>query len=219
VVGDDPRHAILELDLAAVSDVEACVDRAADALAGLDGFVACAGIAEHAPIGAIDGAALRRQLAINVEAPLLMAQRAAHHLADAGGGAMLLVASTLALQPAPMTAAYAASKAALVSIARSLALELGPRSIRVNALAPGVVDTDMVHALRLAPGQPVPASAQERERLLAGQLEELRKIHPLGRLGIPEDVAETALYVLAAPYVSGTVVVVDGGLTLGSGKP
>jgi NAD(P)-dependent dehydrogenase (short-subunit alcohol dehydrogenase family) len=100
----------------------------------------------------------------------------------------------------------------LIAATRSFALELGPRGVRVNAIAPGVVDTDMV---RVARGE----NAQNDARAVADQLEALRRLHPLGRLGRPQDVAETALYLLRARYVTGAIVVVDGGLTLGSGSP
>jgi NAD(P)-dependent dehydrogenase (short-subunit alcohol dehydrogenase family) len=137
-----------------------------------------------------------------------MAQRAGTAMAAQGSGCIVLVASTLALGPAPLTTAYAASKAALISAARSLALELGPRGVCVNAVAPGVVDTDMVRNLRpRADGAPHP----EPERALAEQLEALRKLHLLGRLGRPQDV------LLCAPYVTGSVLTVDGGLLLGGG--
>lgn len=213
VVGGAAQHALLQADLASCTELEALVDRAAAALGGLDGFVACAGAVEYQPVGEITQASLARQMSVNFTAPFLMAQRAADHLARAGGGPMLLVASTLGLKPAKLTAAYAASKAALISAARSLALELAPRAIRVNAIAPGVVDTDMVRVARTA--APPQRASQDVEQ----QLESLRKLHALGRLGRPKDVAETALYLLKAGYVTGTVVTVDGGLTLGPGLP
>ncbi|MFI5308361.1 MAG: SDR family NAD(P)-dependent oxidoreductase, partial [Polyangiales bacterium] len=216
VLGDAPGHALIVCDLEHVEQSEACVQRAAAALSGLDAFVSCAGIAEHAAITTITSESLERQLRVNFTTPFMIAQRAAEHIAAAGGGAMLFVASTLGLAQAETTAAYAASKAALISATRSLALELGPRAIRVNAVAPGVVDTGMVRALRLRPGQSAPTGA-DLEVAVRAQLEALRKLHPLGRLGRPEDVAETAMYLLRAPFVTGAVVNVDGGLLLGGG--
>jgi NAD(P)-dependent dehydrogenase (short-subunit alcohol dehydrogenase family) len=216
VVGTDSEHAVLIADLAIRAEVEPLADRAAAELGGLDGFVSCAGMVEYAELGAISAASLERQMAVNFTAPLLIAQATAQHIAAQGGGAMLLISSTLGLNPAPLTAAYAASKAALTSIARSLALELGGRSIRVNAIAPGVIDTDMVRALRPSSDHAVYADDNDR---VAAQLEELRRLHPLERLGQTDDVAEAALYLLHAPYVTGTVMVVDGGLSLGSGRP
>jgi NAD(P)-dependent dehydrogenase (short-subunit alcohol dehydrogenase family) len=217
IVGADAAHAIVVADLERVAEAEACVERAADALGGLDGFVSCAGIVEYAPVGAITASALGRQLMVNLVAPTLMAQRAARVMRDSGGGVMLFIASSVGLKPAPLTAAYAASKAGLISITRSLALELGHDAIRVNAIAPGVVDTDMIHVVRPGP-QRAPAPAEVEQRI-AEQLAALRALHPLGRLGRPEDVVETALYLLRAPYVTGAVVTTDGGLLLGPGEP
>jgi NAD(P)-dependent dehydrogenase (short-subunit alcohol dehydrogenase family) len=228
--GAGAEHALLVADLSDGDGAPALADRAAAELGGLDGFVACAGVVDYAGVGAITAQSLARQLTVNFSAQFLIAQRAADHIAQQGGGAMLLIASTLGLSPAPLTAAYAASKAALISAARSLALELGPRAIRVNALAPGVVETDMVRVVRPAPASaaaprvppdgdtPAGEHVVAAEPALAAQLDALRALHPLGRLGRPEDVAESALYLLRTPYVSGAVMLLDGGLSLGSGR-
>jgi NAD(P)-dependent dehydrogenase (short-subunit alcohol dehydrogenase family) len=209
-------HAVLSADLTARDQVAALADRAAAALGGLDGFVSCAGAVEYTNVGEISADALERQMAVNFTAPFLIGQRAAEHLAGQGGGAMLFIASTLGLTAAPLTAAYAASKAALLSMTRSFALELAPRSIRVNAIAPGVVDTDMVRVVRPSHAGLV---AKDEAGPISAQLEQLRQLHPLGRLGSPEDVAETAVYLLRTPFVTGSVVLVDGGLSLGTGRP
>ncbi len=212
VTAGDDRHAVIAADLSDPTSVQGLTERAGDALDGLDAFVSAAGIAIYEPAGRVSEAALARQLQVNFIAPFAMGQAAAERMAGSGGGSLLFIASTLATHPAPMTAAYAASKAALIAAARSLALELGPRGVRVNTIAPGVVDTDMVRA-------PRPTGAAADARAIAAQLEGLRALHPLGRLGQPEDVAQTALYLLQARYVTGAVVVVDGGLTLGAGRP
>ena len=212
VVSEQDGHVVLAADLADPDAAADSVDLALRALGGLDAFVSCAGIAEHAPVGAITREKLERQLTVNFTSPLLMAQRAGVAMADAGAGCIVLVSSTLAITPAPLTTAYAASKAALSSAARSLALELGARGVRVNAVAPGVVDTDMVRAARPRPdGSPHPGPP---EQALAHQLETLRRKHLLGRLGTPEEVADSVMYLLCAPYVTGTVLTVDGGLLL-----
>ena len=218
VVGSASDHAVIVADLERAQDAVACVDRAADALGGLDGFVSCAGIVEYAGVSAIAPDAVERQLAVNLVAPLLLAQRAAALMQASGGGVMLFVASTLGLKPVPLTTVYSASKAGLISVARSLALELAGSAIRVNAIAPGVVDTEMVRVVRLQPGEAQPDAA-EAERRIERQIETLRALHPLGRLGRTEDIAESALYLLRAPYVTGTVLTVDGGISLGSGVP
>jgi NAD(P)-dependent dehydrogenase (short-subunit alcohol dehydrogenase family) len=209
------EHAVVVADLAQPEQAEACVASAAKEFGGLDGFIASAGVIEYTPIGAISAGALAEQLNVNLIAPFLMAQRAADYIADAGGGAILFVASTLGTgASAPSTAAYAASKGGVAAMTRAFALELAPRGVRVNAIAPGVIDTNMVRV----PRTPV-ADGAARDAAVSRELEALRALHPLGRLGTPADVAETALYLLAARYVTGTVVLVDGGLTLGVGAP
>jgi len=210
---DGGEHALVVADLADPGAAPACVARAVQALGGLDAFVSCAGVVKYASAADTSPEELAQQVAVNFSAPFAMARAAIAPLREAGGGAMVFVASTLGLAPAPLTAAYSASKAALISACKSLALELAADGIRVNAVAPGVVDTAMVHVLR--PGSP---GGAEPEAALRAQLDALRKLHPLGRLGRPEDIAESVLYLLAAPYVTGTVLPVDGGLLLGSGS-
>jgi 3-oxoacyl-[acyl-carrier protein] reductase len=213
-VGDQSAHALLVADLADPAAAPACVASAVDALGGLDAFVSCAGVVKYAAVADTDRDAVAQQLAVNFTAPFAMARAAIEPLRQVGGGAMLFVTSTLGLAPAPLTSAYSASKAALISACRSFALELAPHGIRVNAIAPGVVDTAMVRVLR-----PDVGGSAEPEAALRSQLDALRQLHPLGRLGRPEDIAQSVLYLLAAPYVTGTVLPVDGGLLLGHGSP
>jgi NAD(P)-dependent dehydrogenase (short-subunit alcohol dehydrogenase family) len=211
--GGASGHVTISADLSDLGAVESVADRAAERLGGLDALVNNAGVVEYTGVGAIDRASLERQLTVNFTAPFLLAQRAAEHIRRAGGGAIVNVASTLALAPAPRTAAYAASKAALVSMTRSFALELAAQRIRVNAVAAGVIDTDMVHVPRTRSGEAVPTGAA-REARVASELEALRGAVPAGRLGAPEDVAHAVLYLLTADYVTGAVLTVDGGLLL-----
>jgi NAD(P)-dependent dehydrogenase (short-subunit alcohol dehydrogenase family) len=133
-------------------------------------------------------------------------------VAARSGGAIVNVASTLATNPAEGTAAYAASKAALIAWTKSFALELAPHQVRVNAVAPGIIDTDMIHVLRGAEASTLPEA--EHASRLAAQLAQLAALHPLGRLGTADEVAEAVIYLLDAKFVTGTVLVVDGGLTL-----
>lgn len=175
-----------------VADVHArgnLLARAKDALGGLDGFVHCAGLVVHQPFGQIDEQALRDQLEVNLVAPLRLAEQALTTLED--GGAMLFITSTLAQRPVPTSAVYSAAKAGLSSLVRTLAPVAATRGIRVNAISPGIVETDMV--------------AQR-------DLESLRLLHPLGRLGQPADVAAAALHLLEASWITGSELVVDGGL-------
>ncbi len=132
----------------------------------------------------------------NVETALACTQAAARRMRDAGGGAIVNIASISAYSPAPAHAHYNASKAALVMLTRSAAQELGPSGIRVNAVSPGVVDR---------PGL--------REDWPDGVARWEARV-PLGRLCAPADVADACLFLAsdAARFVSGQDLVVDGGM-------
>jgi len=206
--------AVLHADLAQPERVHGLVARAAAALGGLDAFVSSAGIVEYAHAEVVTAESIERQHAVNFASPLRIALDAAGVLPR--DGSIVFVASTLALQPAPLTLGYAASKAALVAATRSLALELAPRGLRVNAVAPGPVATDMLNVVRYAPGEAALTPEAARHRI-EEQLASLRALHPLRRLAQPGEVAHTVLYLLTADYVTGNILPVDGGLLLGSG--
>ena len=212
---DPSRVTVAVGDLRDREQRDRLVDEAWGVYAGLDGMVSCAGIAHYAQVGAIDEADVEELLAVNFVAPLFLSQALAVRLREQGtGGAIVHVASTLATHPAPGTTAYAATKSAVLSLTRSLAMELAPEAIRVNAVAPGVVDTAMVRVPRLAPDEVAPEGDALEQRIDA-ELDALRRLHPLGRLGRPEDVAAAVVHLLDAPWTTGTVLTVDGGLTLG----
>ncbi len=184
--------------------------------AALDGLVHAAGIAPHAPLEAITEEALDRAFRLHVVSPLRSVQALAEGLRARGApGSVVLISSTLGLRPAPTMLTYSATKAAQLSMTRTLALELAADGVRVNAIAPGVVDTDMARELRLPVGEAAPADDAARAAAVAAQLEELRALHPIGRLGTPGEIADAALYLLDAAWTTGTVLTVDGGLTAG----
>lgn len=169
---------------------------------GFDGLVNCAGVAIYERVGAISVEAAEAQVRVNLLAPLFLAQEAAKHIPE--GGAVVNVSSTLAVRVAPTTAVYAATKAGLDSITKTLAVELAPTKIRVNAVLPGVVDTDMIRAPRDESG----------DTTVSAQLESLRALHPLARLGHPEEIAAVILGLLDHPWQTGSLVTVDGGLSV-----
>ncbi len=215
VAAADPSRIVpLGADLAVASERDAVVQRAIESIGGVDALVCAAGLARYARTGRMDEAHLLEQWRVNLVAPVLMAQDAAAWMKEHGGGAILFVSSTLAFRPAPTTTGYAASKAGLVAAARTMALEMAPHGVRVNVIAPGVVDTDMVRQVRLEPGEPEPVGPARQARV-DRQLAELRRLHPLGRLGRPEDVVQAVLYGLDATWVTGSVLTVDGGLLIG----
>jgi NAD(P)-dependent dehydrogenase (short-subunit alcohol dehydrogenase family) len=187
------------------------VARAREALGELDGLVHCAGMVVHQPPGHIDDEALRAQLEVNLIAPLRLGEEALQVLPRGGG--MVFIASTLARRPILTSAAYSASKAGLLQAMRVLALAGAPKGVRANAVLPGVVNTELVRTLRLAPGEAAPEGAERAEREVA-QLAGLANLHPLGRVGRTDEVAEAVQYLLGAAWTTGAELVVDGGLML-----
>ena len=184
------RVVALPGDLAQAPFRDGLLARAKDALGELDGFVHSAGLVVHEPPGAISDDALRAQLELHVVAPLRLGEEALGLLPRGGG--MVFISSTLAHRPIATSAAYSAGKAGMLAVMKSLAIAGAPRGIRANAVSPGVVDTQMVAA---------------RKDALVG-------LHPLGRLGRPDEVASAVWHLLTAPWTTGSELVVDGGLLL-----
>lgn len=199
-------------DLGDTDRLEDLADRAVDAFGGVEGLIHCAGVAVYEAVGGIEPCSVRTQLDVNLVAPLLLSQAVSSHMRERGG-AIVHVSSTLAERVAQFTAVYAATKAALNAVTRTLALELAPFGIRVNAVLPGAVDTDMLRAPRLAPGESL--TDAEIAARIEGQLDALRALHPLGRLGKPEEIASVILGALDQPWQTGSLITIDGGLSLG----
>lgn len=204
------RVQTVAVDLSEPGRAEWLVDEALRLAGIVNELVYSAGIVHYASIGKVSEAELRAQLEVNFIAPFLMSQRMGLHMRTRGGGAIVHVASTLGLRPARDTAAYAASKAALIQATRSLALELAPE-VRVNAIAPGVVDTDMIRA----PRSPVSGDAATHSSDVDTLLQSLAALHPLGRLGTPSEIAEAILFLLDASWITGSTLRIDGGLLVG----
>jgi NAD(P)-dependent dehydrogenase (short-subunit alcohol dehydrogenase family) len=183
-------------------DAPRCAVAAALAEFGrLDGIVVTVGLHVVAPVEEYAVEDWDRTMAINVRAPFLFAQAAAGPLADSRGS-IVLTGSTAAFRGSPGTFAYAASKGALISLTRSLAVELAPRGVRVNCVCPGWIDTPF--------NEPYWNSQADPERAVA----ELVSRIPAGRQGQPADVAGMIVHLLGpqAAYVTGQSIIVDGGL-------
>jgi 3-oxoacyl-[acyl-carrier protein] reductase len=164
----------------------------------LDVCVAAAGICPEGMVEELDGAHVDAVLAVNVRGLLLTTQAAARLMAASGGGSVVHVGSVSGFTSGPEggEAVYEASKAAVHALTKACAVELAPRGIRVNAVAPGWVDTDM--------------TADTPDDLRATFIGRV----PFGRYARPEEIAEAALFLAGddASGITGTVLVVDGAL-------
>ena len=186
----------LQADLA---DEGQCLRLFEDAMAQLghlDALVVNAGVTWSGLLTDMDTAQWDHLMAVNLRAAFLLSREALMRMRPRGEGCLLFVSSFQGMQGASCEAAYAASKAGLMGLARSLAAEWGPCGIRVNCLAPGVMDAGMMAAY----------SAEMKDSL--------RDSIPLGRLGTAQDAAQAALFLCGpdATYITGQVLGVDGGL-------
>jgi 2-keto-3-deoxy-L-fuconate dehydrogenase len=136
--------------------------------------------------------------AVNARGTFLCCRAAIPGMAKRGGGSIVNVASVAALIGLRNRAAYSASKGAVVSLTRALAVDHVADGIRVNAVCPGTVDSPWVRRLVESAGE---------------SLDDLRERQPMGRLGLPEEIADAVAYLAAAEFVTGSILVIDGGLT------
>jgi 3-oxoacyl-[acyl-carrier protein] reductase len=197
----DGDHHLVRADVAAPEQVAHLLTECGRWLGALDVLVHNAGLISHVPFGELPGAEWHRVVDSNLTAAFLLSQRALPLLHD--GSSIVYIGSKVAALGIPLRAHYTAAKAGLGGLARSLAKELGPQGIRVNVVAPGVVDT--ADEARISPND----WAQMQKRLA-----QYRKRVPLGRLGRAEDVAHVVLFLASdlACFVTGQTVNVDGGM-------
>lgn len=196
-LGADRCRAV-ELD---VTGREAVADVVAKTVADLGGVHLAVNNAmwiRYAPLSEVSETDIDRMVGVGIKGPLWMAQALREPMRAQGGGSIVNIASVAALLSTPDAAVYSAVKGALISLTRQLAGDLGGDNIRVNAIAPGTVDT---------PGARNAMSDEAREYRLQRA--------PLGRLGSPEDIAEAVLYLggPASSFVTGQLLTIDGGIT------
>jgi len=180
-------------------DVGAIRKMFADFEGGLDVLVNCAGVFDFAPIADVTEEAFDRQFDINVKALLFVTQQALPRLAD--GGRIINISSASASKARPYVIAYGASKGAVESFTLSLAQELGPRRITVNAVSPGMTATPEIVAML--------AGDASRERAAVSAI-------ALGRVGMPDDIAEVVAFLASdeGRWITGQVIAADGGTDL-----
>lgn len=164
----------------------------------LDVLVNNAGVLDDALLGMVQQQQIERTFATNSYSTLYCSQYAARLMQRSGGGSIINMASIIGRVGNAGQAVYAGSKAAVIGITQSLAKELAASQIRVNAIAPGFIDTDMARSLP-------PAKFDERVASIA-----------MGRIGTPDEVASVALFLASdlSRYVTGQVIGVDGGMLI-----
>jgi len=192
------RAIAVQADVARQADVDRLFAETEKAFGRVDILVNNAGVYEFAPLDAVSEASYRKQFDTNVLGVLLASQAAARRF-GAVGGSIINIGSVAGTATPPMGAVYNATKAAVDAITRTLAKEFGPRNIRVNAINPGTVETEGVHATGM---------------FESDFLKEAVAKTPLGRLGQPQDIAPVAVFLASsdAAWVTGETLRVAGGL-------
>lgn len=188
----------VQADVSRKAEVERLFTEAEKAFGGIDILVNNAGRYEFAPIEAVTEEHFHKQFDLNVLGPILTSQEAVKHFGSAGGSIINISSGASTLTP-PNASVYSATKAAVDAVTKSLAKELGPRNIRVNAINPGMVETEGVHA----------AGFTESDFR-----KEVEARTPLGRIGQPQDVAPAVVFLAStdAAWITGETLMVAGGL-------
>ena len=190
-------------DVSLDHDMRLLFRRALDSYGGVHIMVNNAGIeGASVAIGEYDMAAFDRVISVNLRGVFLGMQAAVQHMSSAGGGVILNMASVAGLKGFATLAPYTASKHAVVGLTKAAALEYATQHIRINAICPGAVVTDMIH--RITKNDPAVEASYA-------------KLQPIGRMGTSEEIAEVALFLCsdASSFLTGVALPADGGIMAG----
>ena len=187
----------VQADMSKQADIDRLFAETKKAFGKLDVLVNNAGIFNFAPLEAITEDHFHSQFNLNVLG-LLLATKKAVELFGEAGGVVINTSSVVAVSPQPSGSVYSATKAAVDAITRSLAIELGPKRIRVNSVNPGMIETEGVHTAGFL-------GTDFHKKLL--------ETTPLGRIGQPDDIAKAALFLASddSGWVTGETLIVSGG--------
>ncbi|MBI3455446.1 MAG: SDR family oxidoreductase [Candidatus Rokubacteria bacterium] len=199
----------LVADVTRAADVEAMVEETIRRVGGLDILVNNAGILVAGPLEALSEAQWERLMAVNVKGVFLCTRAAIPHLRARGEGAIVNISSISGKTGRAYTAAYAASKFAVIGLTQALAQELGPDNIRVNAVCPGLLRTTM-WLEGVAPARAGHLGVAPSEAFDAF----VRQNSPLGREQTPPDIGEAVVYLCRADNVTGVALNVAGGVEM-----
>lgn len=189
---------VVKVDVASEISVRQMIEQTIDCLGGLDVLIHCAGIGIQRDLLQTDLADWQRVIDVNLTGTFLCCREAARVMAPQKSGCIVAIASSSAVRPSIRSSAYAASKAGVANFVRAIAIDLAVHGIRVNAVSPGPVDTEMVQKMH---------SPEFRSGFTA--------LIPQGRYGRPEEIAGAAVFLASdeASFITGSVLSVDGGFT------
>jgi 3-oxoacyl-[acyl-carrier protein] reductase len=194
----DGKAVAVQADVSKLEDVRRLFAETKKAFGKLDILVNNAGIYEFAPLEAISAEHFHKQFDLNVLGLLWTTQEAVKHFGPSGGS-IVNISSVAATSAPPNASVYSGTKAAVNAITRSLAQELGPRKIRVNAVSPGMVETEGWHAAGIADSDFRKATEAQT---------------PLGRIGQPQDIAPAVVFLVSSEsaWTTGEALYISGGL-------
>jgi NAD(P)-dependent dehydrogenase (short-subunit alcohol dehydrogenase family) len=204
-IGDSDRTLVLECDISDAGEVAAAIDKLAERFGRLDALINNAGVAVFASVLETSDEDWSRILAVNLSGPFICTKAAVPLMREHGGGAIVNITSISAVRASTLRSAYGTSKAGLAHLTKQLAVELASLGIRVNAVAPGPVDTAMAKAVHTAE-----IRADYHDAI------------PLNRYGLEDELAEAIFFLSSgrSSYITGQVLAVDGGFdAAGIGLP
>lgn len=190
----------IQADISRREEAEGAIAQVLDRYGRVDILVNNAGVHDARPFWEEPEELWDRMYRVNVLGTVFPSQAVVRHMLTRQQGVIVNIASKAGVVGEPGHAAYSASKGAVISLTRAMAIELAPYGIRVNAICPGPVETDMLYA----------AVPEERMR------QELAASVPLGRLGIPEDIAEAVVFLASdeSAWCTGQAISIDGGMSI-----
>jgi 3-oxoacyl-[acyl-carrier protein] reductase len=191
IVANGGRAVAIDADLRTSSDPGRLIDSTEAALGTVEVLIANAGLGRTQQLEEVSSDDFDEMLAVNLRAPFLLAQRTLPAMRERSFGRLLFMSSVAAFTGGIIGPHYAASKAGLHGLTHVLAARFAPYGVTVNALAPALIS---------------------ETGLLPGDPEQLRQLVPVGRLGRPAEVAELAIAILRAPYLTNQVISLDGGI-------
>lgn len=200
MVADGGKAMSIPTDVALEHEVEALAQQVTEQLGRIDVLINNAGIGHTESLYNISIESFDRVLAVNLRGAFLCSKKLAPLMKKSGGGSIINLSSTRAFMSEPHTEAYSASKGGILSLTHAMAISLGPDRIRVNAICPGWIETSEWQ--------------KSSKATLAHHTEGDKKQHPVGRVGIPEDVAEACIYLSSAGFITGQHLTIDGGMTV-----